>query len=147
MGLEAIHATRDTDAAEGLLPSDGLRLVTGGRGKPVGRLGSLANDSVEVLLDVDEGLRHDVLRIGCPLQQCKYLKDAKTRGDQVNPGERRRGDLQIAVPDHVFAIGPTSGQRDLCAQSCRGSTDRDHFEIQTSLAQRLAIDGREIQLA
>jgi len=56
VGFEAIDPSRHTYSAEGFAPGNGIRLCAARQRKPIGRLCSPADKSVDLFFGVDERL-------------------------------------------------------------------------------------------
>src|SRR5712691_4242386 len=69
-----MHASRHTDATEGLAPRDGFRLVAGGRRKGVRRAGAPADKAVNRFLDIDKWLFHGTKRISQAVSRRKPIR-------------------------------------------------------------------------
>ena len=66
-----MHAARHAHAAEGFPPSDGIGLVACRGRKRIRRFGAPTNEAVNLFLDVDERLFHDVFSLNRHAGQSK----------------------------------------------------------------------------
>jgi len=77
VGFETIYTARDAQTAERLPPRNGIGLVAGRGGKRIRPPGAPADTAINLFLDVDGRLFHDVFSIGRTGGQRKDAEKAR----------------------------------------------------------------------